>query len=307
MTDVLKAVVGSMRPPFLLLTPVCVSIGFSTALYLHGEMDTELGGLVLLASLMAHISTNTLNEFLDYGSGLDLVTQKTPFSGGSGSIPKVPQAKMAVLVVALLSLCITVATGLYLSLLKGWPLLLIGLAGVMLIVLYTRIINRRPWLCLISPGMAFGPMFVLGAYISVTEIENMDAHSVLVVGAASLLPFFLVNNLLLLNQIPDVEADSLVGRVTIPVRYGLKATARIYLSGIILACLSIAAGILLGLLPVACLFILPLLAVGARIYTGLMSSHFRLPEILPFLGINVLITLTANALLAVVLATVKYV
>lgn len=305
MAGVLKAVIGAMRPPFLLLTPVCLSIGFSSALYLHGELDIGLGGLVLLAGLMAHISANTLNEYLDYDSGLDLLTQKTPFSGGSGSIPKVPQAKMAVLGVALVSLLVTVVVGLYLSLLKGWPLFLIGMAGVALVILYTRIINRRPWLCLISPGMAFGPLFVLGAYISVTVTAVIDAVSLLVVGTASLLPFFLVNNLLLLNQIPDAEADSRVGRVTLPVRYGLRITARLYLSGLVLAGLSIVAGVFLGLLPALCLFVLPLLAVGLRIYTGLMRGYSRLSEILMFLGTNVQITLTANALLAVVLATAK--
>jgi len=305
MTNVLKAVIGSLRLPFLLLTPVCLAVGFAAALYLHGEMDIKLGFMVLLGGLMAHISANTLNEFLDYNSGLDLVTKRTPFSGGSGSIPGCPQSKKAVLVAALASLFIAMFVGSYLSLLKGWPVLLICFTGIALITLYTRFINRQPWLCLISPGMAFGPLFVLGAYISVTEMTKIDSLSLLMVGFASLLPFFLVNNLLLLNQIPDIKADAQVGRRTFPVRYGLDAAARIYLLGIALACLSMAVGIVAGLLPPGCLFVLPVLIVGVGIYFGLMRNHFRLPAILPFLGANVVITLAANTILALVLVAEK--
>lgn len=38
--------------------------------------------------------------------------------------------------------------------------------------------------------------------------------------ALSVLPFCLANNLLLLNQFPDVEADQSVGRRTLPVLLG---------------------------------------------------------------------------------------
>ncbi len=41
--------------------------------------------LALLGAFLAHISVNTLNEYFDFKSGLDLETIKTPFSGGSGA------------------------------------------------------------------------------------------------------------------------------------------------------------------------------------------------------------------------------
>jgi 1,4-dihydroxy-2-naphthoate octaprenyltransferase len=305
MTDVLKAVIGSLRLPFLLLTPVCLSIGFAAAFYLHGQLDIKLACLVLLGGLTAHISANTLNEFLDYSSGLDLDTVKTPFSGGSGSIPKCPRSKKAVLAVAVASLFITVLIGAYLGSIKGWPVWLIGFTGITLIILYTRVINKQPWLCLVSPGLAFGPLFVLGCYLCVTERAAISAGSMWTVFAASLLPFFLVNNLLLLNQLPDVEADARVGRVTFPVKYGASAAARLYLLKIVLAGLLLTGGIFAGLLPVASFLVLPVLAAGIRVYSGLAGNDYHLPGILPFLGANVGIVLAANSLLPLILVGSK--
>jgi len=43
--------------------------------------------LALLGAFLAHVSVNTLNEYYDFKSGLDLETIRTPFSGGSGALP----------------------------------------------------------------------------------------------------------------------------------------------------------------------------------------------------------------------------
>ena len=38
--------------------------------------------LAFIGLLLAHISVNTLNDYFDYRSGIDLETRRTPFSGG---------------------------------------------------------------------------------------------------------------------------------------------------------------------------------------------------------------------------------
>ena len=45
---------------------------------------------------------------------------------------------------------------------------------------------------------------------------------------ASLVPFFLVSNLLLLNQFPDVAADRSVGRDNFPIAVGTEKSAAIF-------------------------------------------------------------------------------
>jgi len=46
---------------------------------------------------------------------------------------------------------------------------------------------------------------------------------------ASLVPFFLVSDLLLLNQFPDAAADERVGRKHIPILIGRRASSFIHL------------------------------------------------------------------------------
>ena len=72
-----KAILQSIRIPFLILTPVCVLLGISIVVFNQHNVDNTIAILILLGALSAHISVNTLNEYLDFKSGLDLITKKT--------------------------------------------------------------------------------------------------------------------------------------------------------------------------------------------------------------------------------------
>ncbi len=82
----LKAIFQSMRLPFLTLTFACVFLGMSIAVANQVSINILILMLALLGAPLAHISVNTLNEYFDFKSGLDLNTVKTPFSGGSGAL-----------------------------------------------------------------------------------------------------------------------------------------------------------------------------------------------------------------------------
>ncbi|MFT6625209.1 MAG: 1,4-dihydroxy-2-naphthoate octaprenyltransferase, partial [Cycloclasticus sp.] len=126
----LKIILQTIRPPFLVLTPVCVFLGLSTAISIQAQVDYLLFFIVMLGAISAHISVNTLNEYYDFKSGLDLKTLKTPFSGGSGALPNKPEMATAVLIIGLTTLLLTIAIGIYLALLQGLQILPIGLLGV---------------------------------------------------------------------------------------------------------------------------------------------------------------------------------
>ncbi len=80
-------ILGPMRPPFLILAPVCAFLAISIVAY---QSPTSLSFikifLVVIGAIAAHISVNTFNEYFDFKSGLDFKTMKTPFSGGSGAL-----------------------------------------------------------------------------------------------------------------------------------------------------------------------------------------------------------------------------
>jgi 1,4-dihydroxy-2-naphthoate octaprenyltransferase len=66
---------------------------------------------------------------------------------------------------------------------------------------------------------------------------------------AAIVPFFMVNNLLLLNQYPDIEADSSVGRNHFPIAYGIKPSNMIYASFILATVVAIIGHIVSGFFP----------------------------------------------------------
>lgn len=218
----LKTLLKTIRPSFLVLTPVCVFLGLSTSLTTSSPINYFMFFLVLLGAMSAHISVNTLNEYFDFKSGLDFKTEKTPFSGGSGALPGNPEMAKSVLIVGLISLILTIIIGNYLIWQHGMQILPIGVIGIVLVATYTQWINRSPFLCLIAPGLGFGVLMVVGTHVILTG-EHSQLPWLL-----SLVPFFLVNNLLLLNQYPDVNADTSVGRNTFPIAFGLKKSNLVY-------------------------------------------------------------------------------
>lgn len=291
----MNAVLMSMRLPFLVLAPVCVLLGVATALMSHGTLAVTDLVVVLIGAVAAHISVNTLNEYQDFHSGLDAQTVRTPFSGGSGSLVQRPAAARAVWIATACSLAVTVLAGGYLLQRHGPAILPLGLAGVAIIVTYTRWLNRQPWLCLMAPGLAFGPLMVVGTHFALT-----GEYSVLA-GYVSLVPFFLVNNLLLLNQLPDIEADRNVGRAHFPIVYGVRASARMYGGFLVAALLVLLAGILLGPLPaLSALAIIPLVA-GLLAFSGALRFGADIPRLLPYLGLNVVAAVVTPLVLGIAL------
>jgi 1,4-dihydroxy-2-naphthoate polyprenyltransferase len=248
---------------------------------------------VFIGGLAAHISVNMFNEYEDFRSGLDFKTLRTPFSGGSGTLPMFPNLANAVRNGALLSLGLTIAIGVYFIMHYGWGLLPIGLTGVMCIYFYTGKLTHRPWLCLIAPGLAFGPLMINGAYYALSGEYSFAVLS------ASLIVFCLVNNLLLLNQFPDQQADQQVGRCHLPILLGREKSAWVYVGFLVLAYSWLVVNILLGYLPVYCLLGLLSLFLALPAAQLTLKNFDDMDKLKPAMGLNVAVALLTPVLLAV--------
>jgi 1,4-dihydroxy-2-naphthoate octaprenyltransferase len=282
-----------MRLPFLVLPPACVLLGVGTAAWTHGEINVLHALIVFVGSLAAHISVNALNEYFDFRSGLDFRTQPTPFSGGSGTLPANPEAARSALLTGLVTLGLTALIGIYFLIVQGLALLPLGLVGLVVIFTYTIWLTRYPLLCLIAPGLGFGTLMVMGTDFVLTGSYSWTAFVV------SLVPFFLVSNLLLLNQFPDVEADQTVDRRHYPITIGRKASSVIYIAFLLGAYLSIVVGWALGLLPAAAL--LGLIGLVIAVPTGIGAYRYaqNLERLGPYMGFNVILTVLTPILTAV--------
>ncbi|TES88836.1 MAG: prenyltransferase, partial [Anaerolineales bacterium] len=193
-----KTLLGIIRAPFLILQPASVLLGLGTATWAIGKVNPLHLILALFGAIIANISVNVFNEYLDFKSGLDARTRRTPFSGGSGTLPAAPEMAGFALTVAWITFAITALIGVYFLSVWGLALLPLGILGLLIVLTYTNWATRSPFLCLLTPGLGCGVAVVMGTHFVLTGQYDWTAF------IASLVPTFLVSNLLLLNQFPDV-------------------------------------------------------------------------------------------------------
>jgi len=287
-----QLVLGPMRVPFLLLALVCVMLGVASAHHTGAELAALHLALALLGGLAAHVAVNALNEYDDFRSGLDARTTRTPFSGGSGVLPAHPEKSRYGLMIGLIGVLVTLAVGVYFVVVRGWGIVPLGLAGLLVVVAYTRWLTRSVLLCLLAPGVGFGLMTLGTHYVLAGDFAPVALWS-------SLVPLFLVSDLLLLNQLPDVEADASVGRRHLMIVHGRRAGLTVYGLFLVLAYLSVVAGWWRDALPLPSLIALATVVIAVPTYLGAVKHAEDIPALIPFLGRNVMLTLATPLLLAI--------
>jgi len=285
----------AMRLPFLVLTPCCVFLAVAIAIKQQITYSLSYAFLCLIGALAAHIAVNTLNEYQDFTSGLDLQTKKTPFSGGSGLLPEQPHLVTAVFYTSVISLVTTIGIGSFFIYVLGWQILPIGLIGVLLIITYTKWINKHAFLCLIAPGLGFATLITGGTYFCISQQFTSDMWLI------SIIPFLLINNLLLLNQFPDLQADKQVGRNHFVIRFGIPTSIFVYALFAIISQLLLVWLVFSNTLPVASLATLAPMLLSYFSLVGMLKHQHNIGEYPRFLAANVASCILSCAVLTLTL------
>lgn len=296
----MKVWVAETRPQFLLLTPICVFAGIAASLYDGISFNGVYFALALIGGLCAHITVNVLNDYSDFKSGVDLKTVRTPFSGGSGILPSTAMKPSEVLLLGLGSLAIVVGIGVYFITVYGADVLPIGIVGVIFASLYTPTITRIPAASEIAAGGGFA-LITLGAYF--TQDGSYSSASAVV----TMVTFFLVANLLLINEIPDTEADRVGGRRHLPIMFGTHAAAKVYALIAILAYATIVVGVIAKAIPALALLGLITLPFGMKAIRGALEHHDNIESLIPSLGANILVVLVTPLLMSLGITIWTYV
>jgi 1,4-dihydroxy-2-naphthoate octaprenyltransferase len=193
----------------------------TTVAWYDGEVNIWHAVLAGFGLLLAHASVNILNDYFDFRSGVDQAAIRTPFSGGSGILPANLLTPRQVLWLGIGCFLLSVPIGVYFIVVSGWQLLPLLIIATFFIVLYSPFILKRPWPEW-SAGVGLGALPILGMYFVQTGAYTGDAIIACVPSA------LLVHNLLLLNEFPDVEADKIASRRTMPIAIGRKNAATVY-------------------------------------------------------------------------------
>lgn len=278
------------RPQFLLLSVVLAFLGTSIAWH-DGAFALDYALLAFIGLLLAHISVNVLNDYYDYKSGVDLDTQRTPFSGGSGILPAALLKPRQVFWYGMVTFLLALAIGIYFMVVRSWLLLPLMILAAICILLYTPVILKMKWPEW-SPGLGLGILPVLGTYFAQTAEYTVPAL------IAAVPSGFMVHNLLLLNEFPDIEADRKPGRKTLPITLGKKKAAKVYSAVTIAVYLWIIGAVLAGVMPVFTLIALASLPFAIKAIRGALW-HEGLGQLVPAMASNVLFILSTHLLMGI--------
>jgi len=258
---------------------------------LQGNFNALYFVLAIVGLTLLHASVNTLNDYSDFKTGIDLKVNRTPFSGGSGFLPANLLTPRAVLAIGLGTLLLAVPIGIYFLIVRGFHLLPLFIVGAIFILFYTSHLTRvGSGMAEIAAGLGLATLPVLGTFIILNGQFTFQALF------ASIPSGFLVANLLLMNEFPDSEADKSNNRRTLPIILGHKGAAIVYSSLNILTYLWIIFGVIFHLMPAWTLIALLTLPLGIKAISG--SLNFKsFPELIPAQAANVMTVLMTQLLL----------
>jgi 1,4-dihydroxy-2-naphthoate octaprenyltransferase len=288
----LKAYAAVARAPFLLLPPTLVASGAAAAAW-NGSFSWSRTVLALVGLVSLHMAVNIFNEWSDMRTGIDLATERTPFSGGSGTLPAGGMRPRTALVFGLVCAGVGLAIGVCLLLEVGWVLLPIIIAGAIAVLAYTDVLARLG-IGEMMAGFGLGAGPVMGAALVQGGGWSTAA------AAASVPAFFMTFNLLLLNEFPDEDADREGGRRNLVILLGRRPAAWIYAAAGLATPLAIVIAVLLRILPPLSLAaVLPSLLLVKPLRWVLRGPELPVP--IPALGANVAWNLATNTVMALTL------
>ena len=291
--------VQSLRAPFLIASIIPVLVGGLAAWAIRGAFHPGYFVLCLLGAMSIHLGANMANDAWDFRSGNDLaVRHLNPFAGGGRVLLRGVLNLRTHLAVALAFLAIGSLVGIYLVLQVGLPLLALGVVGVVIAYSYVGPPLRLAHHSLgeIAVGLEFGPVTVMGTYFVLARA--FDPAAVLLSVSLGLL----VTGILWINEVPDIPADSSVGKRTLVVRLGVERATRVF-GGILAAAylILILAVLFAGLTPWALLALLAA-PLAAKPWRGLRKAGADPHALIPSNAGMILATLVTGILLLVGLA-----
>lgn len=221
-----KRLFHATRPKFFPASVLPVIAGTAFGVLASGAFDGLAFFLALFATVCVHAASNVLNDVGDEEVGTDRLndTRIYPYTGGSrfiqtGILDTAAMARLGTGLLVVAALC-----GAVLVYLKGPMVLVFGICGITIGVLYSLGPAKLSSLGLgeLSVAIAFGVLPVSGA--AWLQGATIDGELLLISVPISIW----VAAILLINGVPDMAADKATGKGTLAVRLGLDGTAVLY-------------------------------------------------------------------------------
>jgi 1,4-dihydroxy-2-naphthoate polyprenyltransferase len=209
------------RPRTLPAAIAPVLVGTAAAVQWVGHLPRVLAFVAaLIGSIFIQIGTNLANDYSDAKRGADTADRLGPVRVTSSGL--ITPAR--VLRATWIAFAVAVACGIYLAIVAGWVILLIGAASIVAGVLYTG--GPRPYgyagLGEVFVFLFFGLVAVNGSYY--VQVEQICALPV----GLSIAVGFLATAILVVNNVRDLETDRRAAKNTLAVRMGRRNAVNLY-------------------------------------------------------------------------------
>jgi 1,4-dihydroxy-2-naphthoate octaprenyltransferase len=214
------------RPRTLPAAVAPVLVGTSLAGFVHVFHPLRFVA-ALLGALFIQVGTNLSNDYSDARRGADAEDRLGPVRVTAGGL--VPPRQ--VLIATYVSFGLAVLFGIYLIVVAGWQLLIVGAASILAGVGYTG--GPRPYgyegLGEVFVFLFFGVVAVAGSYF--VQVKSLDWEAFALAVPVGLL----AAGILVVNNVRDIDSDRRAGKRTLAVKLGRERTRSMHAAVIYLA------------------------------------------------------------------------
>jgi 1,4-dihydroxy-2-naphthoate polyprenyltransferase len=196
-----------------------VLVGTSLAGYLHVFHPLRFLA-ALVGAIFIQVGTNLSNDYSDARRGADTEDRLGPVRVTAGGLVPPDQ----VLVATYVSFGVAVLAGVYLVIVAGWELLLVGAASILAGVLYTG--GPRPYgyegLGEVFVFLFFGIVAVAGSFF--VQVKHLDWEAFALAVPVGLL----ASAILVVNNYRDIDSDRRANKRTLAVRLGRSGARKMF-------------------------------------------------------------------------------
>ena len=209
------------------VTPILLAYTYTGIVY-SGNINFFLALILLIISVAMQSAVNVLNDYFDFKKGTDSLENSSEDAFDAVLVYHNIKPK-TVLIFAIALLVVAGALGIYLVIITGWPLLVIGILGALAVVLYSA--GRTPISYL--PIGEFVSGIVMGGLITLASCYVLSGILDLRVLLISLPCIVGIGMILFTNNTCDIEKDILAHRKTLSVVLGRQTAMRTYRATIV--------------------------------------------------------------------------
>lgn len=210
-----RAWVIAVRPVPLLAAVAAVMVGSALAIS-DGQFDPFLALVTLICSVLLLAGINVANDYFDYVKGVDTPDRLGPVRVAMSGLIPLRELRDGIILI----LTAAVAAGIYLVVVGGWPIAIVGGLCILLGLWYSG--GPFPFG---HHGLGDLLVFLFFGFVAVGVAYYLQLHSLKPIILLAGMPCSaLATGILVINNLRDMETDRRTGKYTLAVIIGPRAT-----------------------------------------------------------------------------------